>query len=153
MINPVNVQPGEAIVTILALIGLIIALLNAGEAMRDLMLGLTNVGGELIPVVAWNNVRNELLMVTILSVYLIVGIVGVLTPANYSPQADVAQVLSPILFIGAEMLIVANSFANRHDRIVLKRHPLAQLTVPTDIEPAEPVRPAYPHEGEAPKPK
>jgi hypothetical protein len=157
IIPPVGIAPGEVVVTVLALIGLIITLINAGEAMRDLMLGLTNVGGELIPVVAWNNVRNELLMITILSVYLVVGLVGALTPPNYSPQASIDSVLSPILFIGAEMLIVVNSFANRHDRLVLRRNPLKQLTtpIPTPIPapiPAPPPAAAYPHEGEAPKP-
>lgn len=148
MIAIENVAPGEAIVTVLAFIGLIITLVNVGEAMRDLMIGMRNVGGELIPVVAWNNVRNEMLMATILSVYLIVGIVGLLTPPNDSLQATVSSVLSPVLFIGAEMLIVANSFANRRDRALLKRHPI--------IEPAPGVMPAaypaYPHIGDAPKP-
>jgi hypothetical protein len=149
IIPPVGISPGEILVTVLALIGLIIGLLNVSDAMRDLMLGLTNVGGELIPIVAWNNVRNELLMVTILSVYLVVGLVGVLTPPNYSPQASISSVLAPVLFVGAEVLIVANSFANRKDRMILRQHPVAVHDAPPPMH--EPV-PAYPYEGEAPKP-
>jgi hypothetical protein len=124
MIDVANISYGEIVVTTLALIGLIVGLLNVSEAMRDLMLGLTNIGGDLIPVVAWNNVRNELLMTTVLSVYLIAGIIGALTPPNDTPQASIASILSPVLFIGIEILIVANSFANRHDRALLKRSPL-----------------------------
>ena len=122
---------GEVVVTLLAMVGLVVTLLNVGEAMRDLMLGLTNIGGELIPIVAWNNVRNEILMATILSVYLVVGLLGLLTPPNDTPQGVVAGVLIPVMTIGTEMLIVSNSFANRHDRALLKRHPLNGTAVHT----------------------
>ncbi|HYS41438.1 MAG TPA: hypothetical protein VEO01_37970 [Pseudonocardiaceae bacterium] len=111
---------GPLLTTILALVGLVITLFNISEAMRDLMLGLTGIGGELIPIVAWNNVRNELLLATILSVYLIVGILAVITPPNPSPEATVGRILGVVLYLGTEMLIVVNSIANRRDRQLLR---------------------------------
>jgi hypothetical protein len=129
--NADNISIGEVVVTVLALVGMIVYLINISEAMRDLMLGLTNVGGELIPIVAWNNVRNEILLLSILSVYMIVGLLGILTPPNDSPQASVAAVLVPALSIFVEILAVANSFANRFDRILLKRYPVKVVATPS----------------------
>ena len=106
--------------TLAALIGLIVTLANVSEGMRDLMLGLTGRGGPLVPVVAWNNVRNEIVLASVLTGFMMIGIVAMNTP-NHAPSGDdVGQVLAATILIGLEILIVVNSFLNRRDRQVLK---------------------------------
>lgn len=121
----------EAAITAIGFVGLIVALYNVSEAMRDLMLGLAGQANELVPVVAWNNVRGELFMVTVLSVYVIAGVMGMLTPPNPAAEATVTAVVGAIMAIGLELFAVANSFANRRDRQVLRR-PLTTAIIRAD---------------------
>jgi hypothetical protein len=141
-----NIEPGEVVVAALALLGLMVTLSNVGEAMRDLMLGLTGIGGSLVPVVAWNNVRNELLLTTVLTGYLLVGVIGMVTPPNGASEATVGLILESVLFVGTEALIVANSVTNRRDRQLLKSSPLSMgstfaTVTKTDPEPVHPSQP------------
>jgi hypothetical protein len=112
--------PLEITWSLLALIGLIVTLSNVGEAMRDLILGLTGIGGPLVPVVAWNNVRNEIVIALMLSGFLIIGLVAMTTPTNPDSGSDVGRTVVGAVLIGLELLTVINSFVNRRDRQVLK---------------------------------
>jgi len=88
--------------------------------MRDLILGLTGIGGPLVPVVAWNNVRNEIVLASVLTGFLIIGLVAMGTPNNPDSGSDVGSTVVGAVLIGLELLAVINSFINRRDRQVLK---------------------------------
>lgn len=131
-----NISWWEFAIAVLALVGLVVTLRNVSEAMRDLMLGLTGRAEELIPVVAWNNVRGEFLMTTILSVYLIYGVMGMLTPPNPSAEGTVTAVVTSVMAIGIEILVVANSFANRWDRQLMRNPRFVMAPEPGPVGPA-----------------